>query len=89
MDVNGVEICDRKGEKAERGKKLQEEIKKAKENRQRELFRWRRRMAKRKERGEGDVEKVEIKDFFFFEQKTAYEVEECDWSSDVCSSDLW
>ena len=25
---------------------------------------------------------------FFFKQKTAYEVSECDWSSDVCSSDL-
>ena len=24
----------------------------------------------------------------FFKQKTAYEVKECDWSSDVCSSDL-
>ncbi len=27
--------------------------------------------------------------FFFFKQKTAYEVKECDWSSDVCSSDLF
>src|SRR6056300_1830792 len=26
-------------------------------------------------------------DFFFFKQKTAYEISECDWSSDVCSSD--
>src|SRR3546814_10373672 len=26
--------------------------------------------------------------FFFFEQKTAYEVRISDWSSDVCSSDL-
>ena len=26
--------------------------------------------------------------FFFFKRKTAYEIEECDWSSDVCSSDL-
>ena len=25
---------------------------------------------------------------FFFEQKTAYEIYQCDWSSDVCSSDL-
>ena len=25
---------------------------------------------------------------FFFKQKTAYEISECDWSSDVCSSDL-
>src|SRR2546430_7675305 len=25
--------------------------------------------------------------FFFFKQKTAYEID-CDWSSDVCSSDL-
>src|SRR5213595_3176494 len=26
--------------------------------------------------------------FFFFKQKTAYEITEGDWSSDVCSSDL-
>ena len=25
---------------------------------------------------------------FFFGQKTAYEIYQCDWSSDVCSSDL-
>src|SRR6056300_1397880 len=25
--------------------------------------------------------------FFFFKQKTVYEISECDWSSDVCSSD--
>src|SRR5210317_465046 len=24
---------------------------------------------------------------FFFKQKTAYEISECDWSSDVCSSE--
>ena len=27
--------------------------------------------------------------FFFFKQKTAYEILTCDWSSDVCSSDLY
>src|SRR5210317_241119 len=27
------------------------------------------------------------KQFFFFKQKTAYEISVCDWSSDVCSSD--
>src|ERR1043166_5891983 len=27
--------------------------------------------------------------FFFFKQKTAYEIPKRDWSSDVCSSDLW
>src|SRR5213596_1284966 len=27
-------------------------------------------------------------DFCFFKQKTAYEIRPCDWSSDVCSSDL-
>ena len=27
-------------------------------------------------------------EIFFFKQKTAYEIKECDWSSDVCSSDL-
>ena len=26
---------------------------------------------------------------FFFKQKTAYEIYQCDWSSDVCSSDLF
>src|SRR5881397_2134110 len=25
---------------------------------------------------------------FFFQQKTAYEMAQCDWSLDVCSSDL-
>src|SRR3546814_2803956 len=29
-----------------------------------------------------------IIDFFFFKQKTAYEMRISDWSSDVCSSDL-
>src|SRR3546814_2045707 len=27
--------------------------------------------------------------FFFFKQKPAYEMRISDWSSDVCSSDLW
>src|SRR3546814_16240124 len=27
--------------------------------------------------------------FFFFKQKTAYDMRISDWSSDVCSSDLW
>ena len=31
---------------------------------------------------------VELDYFFFFKQKTAYEIYQCDWSSDVCSSDL-
>src|SRR5210317_2359695 len=26
--------------------------------------------------------------FFFCKQKTAYDISECDWSSDVCSSEL-
>ena len=30
-----------------------------------------------------------IKKIFFFKQKTAYEMLSGDWSSDVCSSDLW
>eukprot|EP01046_Picozoa_sp_COSAG06_P075812 COSAG06_NODE_23874_length_679_cov_0.820690_2_plen_28_part_01 len=25
--------------------------------------------------------------WYFFKQKTAYGISECDWSSDVCSSD--
>ena len=31
---------------------------------------------------------VSVLNFFFFKQKTAYEIRNCDWSSDVCSSDL-
>src|SRR3546814_6815485 len=31
---------------------------------------------------------VSIVSFFFFKQKTAYEMRISDWSSDVCSSDL-
>src|SRR3546814_4349027 len=31
---------------------------------------------------------VVISSFFFFKQKTAYEMRISDWSSDVCSSDL-
>src|SRR3546814_7035514 len=31
---------------------------------------------------------VSIDYFFFFKQKTAYEMRISDWSSDVCSSDL-
>src|SRR3546814_10614779 len=30
-----------------------------------------------------------ISDLFFCKQKTAYEMRISDWSSDVCSSDLW
>src|SRR3546814_2298079 len=30
-----------------------------------------------------------IDPFCFFKQKTAYEMRISDWSSDVCSSDLW
>src|SRR5881275_2082540 len=29
-----------------------------------------------------------VEGVFFFKQKTAYELVPCDWSSDVCSSDL-
>src|SRR5213080_5078729 len=32
--------------------------------------------------------KLEIRGLFFCKQKTAYELPLCDWSSDVCSSDL-
>ena len=31
---------------------------------------------------------VSLKKKIFFKQKTAYEMSLCDWSSDVCSSDL-
>ena len=30
----------------------------------------------------------DVRHVFFFKQKTAYEIVDCDWSSDVCSSDL-
>src|SRR3546814_7536078 len=30
-----------------------------------------------------------VSSFFFFKQKTAYEMRISDWSSDVCSSDLF
>src|SRR3546814_5216765 len=35
-----------------------------------------------------DVSLIAIYFFFFFKQKTAYEMRISDWSSDVCSSDL-
>src|ERR1051326_594168 len=35
-----------------------------------------------------DGHSVTRAEIFFFKQKTAYEIKECDWSSDVCSSDL-
>ena len=37
---------------------------------------------------ERSCEDVDVVMFFFFKQKTAYEIYQCDWSSDVCSSDL-
>src|SRR2546430_6917883 len=36
---------------------------------------------------EMDLAGARVVVFFFFKQKTAYEID-CDWSSDVCSSDL-
>src|SRR5213082_4089157 len=36
----------------------------------------------------GPVSKAKGEGFFFFKQKTAYEIVSGDWSSDVCSSDL-
>src|SRR5213075_3368359 len=36
----------------------------------------------------GEVYMVVLVGFFFFKQKTAYEITRRDWSSDVCSSDL-
>src|SRR3546814_2458918 len=35
------------------------------------------------------VKHVYVYVVFFFKQKTAYELRISDWSSDVCSSDLW
>src|SRR3546814_6891054 len=35
-----------------------------------------------------DIEVIDLVVFFFFKQKTAYEMRISDWSSDVCSSDL-
>ena len=42
----------------------------------------------KKEKKEERERKKKIIIFFFFKQKTAYEIYQCDWSSDVCSSDL-
>ena len=39
-------------------------------------------------RDQEKIGKKKKKKIFFFKQKTAYEIKECDWSSDVCSSDL-
>ena len=36
----------------------------------------------------GGVFHILVVFFFFFKQKTAYEIGTGDWSSDVCSSDL-
>eukprot|EP01046_Picozoa_sp_COSAG06_P117575 COSAG06_NODE_64656_length_259_cov_0.581250_1_plen_40_part_10 len=35
----------------------------------------------------GLIHFIQIQQYYFFKQKTAYEISECDWSSDVCSSD--
>ena len=35
------------------------------------------------------LNKKKEKKIFFFKQETEYEIKECDWSSDVCSSDLF
>ena len=44
-------------------------------------------MEERKKRGD-ELGRGDVRFFFFFKQKTAYEIYRCDWSSDVCSSDL-
>ena len=44
------------------------------------------RIAMKKMKDDEQVDCVIL--FFFFKQKTAYEIYQCDWSSDVCSSDL-
>ena len=38
--------------------------------------------------GKSAADKGKDTRFFFFKQKTAYEIGSCDWSSDVCSS-IW
>ena len=43
---------------------------------------------KRRKKEKERRKKKKINKFFFFKQKTAYEIYQCDWSSDVCSSDL-
>ena len=43
----------------------------------------------KREREVGGERNDEVRNIvFFFKQKTAYEIYQCDWSSDVCSSDL-
>ena len=44
---------------------------------------------KRKIKCLGYAAKILFMLFFFFKQKTAYEIVSRDWSSDVCSSDLY
>ena len=56
-------------------------------------MRWGERRGKERKKNRENEEKENVtmekkQDFFFFKQKTAYEIKECDWSSDVCSSDL-
>ena len=46
------------------------------------------RKRKKKKKKKEKRKKEKRREFFFFKQKTAYEIKECDWSSDVCSSDL-
>ena len=52
----------------------------------------RRIIKKKNPTGEGTTQETSIGlgdgSFFFFKQKTAYEIMSGDWSSDVCSSDL-
>ena len=53
-------------------------------------MRWKEKVKRQGVRGERErvEDRVEVCIFFFFKQKTAYEIYQCDWSSDVCSSDL-
>ena len=48
---------------------------------------WKEKKEEEREKEEGR-EKEERREFFLLKQKTAYEIYQCDWSSDVCSSDL-
>ena len=39
-------------------------------------------------RGEVGIRAISVTGVYFFKQKTAYEIRNCDWSSDVGSADL-
>ena len=77
---------EKKRKKIKEKKEKKERKKKKKEKKRRKRRKKRKKEKKRKKKIKKKKKKKKI--IFFFKQKTAYEIKECDWSSDVCSSDL-